>query len=103
MKLPISVIILTHNEELNLENCLTSVKDWTEEIIVVDSGSSDKTLEIAGKFNAKIFEHTFENYSKQRNWALKETGISSDWVLNLDADQTVSEELQAQLIGIFSR
>ncbi|PIR88020.1 MAG: glycosyltransferase family 2 protein, partial [Candidatus Harrisonbacteria bacterium CG10_big_fil_rev_8_21_14_0_10_45_28] len=59
MKISISVIILTYNEELNLENCLKNIADWVNEIIIVDSFSSDKTLEIAKKYTSKIVKHSF--------------------------------------------
>ena len=70
MQLPLTVIILTFNEEKNIESCLESVYDWAKEIFIVDSFSTDKTLEIAKKYTDKIYQHPFEDYSKQRNWAL---------------------------------
>lgn len=101
MKLSISAIILTHNEETNLEHCLESIAGWTNEIIVVDSYSSDKTLEISRKYTNKIYQHPFENYSSQRNWALREIPLNSEWILNLDADQRVSPELKNKLSDVF--
>jgi len=100
--IPVSVIILTFNEEKNIEKCLESVGDWIENIIIVDSYSTDSTLSIVKKYTDKIYQHKFENYSKQRNWALKNIPIESEWNLNLDADHRVSEELKQELINIFS-
>lgn len=97
MRVPLSVIILTYNEELNLRHCLESIADWADEIIVVDSLSTDKTREIAKKFGAHVFEHAFEGYAAQRNWALAHTHIKNEWVLVLDADERPTEELKNEI------
>lgn len=102
-KVPISVIILTHNEEKNIEECLKSVYSWTEEIFILDSFSSDKTLEIAKKYTDKIYQHTFESYGHQRNWAQKNLPIIHEWVFHLDADERVSPELWNEIYKIFSK
>ena len=102
MKLPISVIILTHNEELNIENCLKSVTDWANEVIIVDSFSTDKTREIARKYTNKIAEHTFVNQAQQFNWALDNLEIKNDWILRLDADEYLTEELKREVAALFS-
>ena len=67
----ISAIILTYNEEQNIENCLKSIKGFTEEVFIVDSYSSDRTLEIARKYTDKIYQHSFENQARQFKWALE--------------------------------
>ena len=97
MKLPISVIILTYNEEINLENCLKNLVDWADEIFIVDSFSIDKTLEIAEKYGVKIFRHKFENQAQQFNWALDNLEIKNEWILRLDADEYLTEELKKKL------
>jgi len=102
MKLPISVIVLTYNEEKNIADCLESVQNWADEIIVVDSYSDDKTLEIAGKYTDKIYQHPFENYSQQRNWAQDNLPIKNEWVFHLDADERVTLELSTELKEVFS-
>jgi glycosyltransferase involved in cell wall biosynthesis len=102
MRLPISVIILTYNEEQNIKDCLLSIYSWTDEIFVVDSGSIDKTLEIAKEFTDKIYQHTFENFSQQRNWAQDNLPIKNEWVLHVDADERISPELIFELGKIFS-
>jgi len=97
MKTPISVIILTYNEQINLENCLKSIGDWAGEIFVVDSYSTDKTLEIAKKYGAKITQHDFKNQAEQFNWALDNLEIKNEWILRLDADEYLTEELKNEI------
>src|SRR6185369_11292259 len=88
----------TRNEEKNLVPCLESVYGWVKEIVLVDSGSTDTTLEIAERFGARVVSHAFESHAKQWNWALHNLGITTDWVLGLDADQRVTPELQKELL-----
>lgn len=103
MKLPITAVVLTYNEEKKIFDCLESIKDLCDEIIVVDSGSTDNTLEIVKQYTVKIFSHTFENYSKQRNWALENLTITNNWILNLDADHRVTPELKEELRNLFHK
>jgi len=102
MKLPISVVIITLNEEENIGACLESVKDWVDEIFLVDSGSTDKTLGIAKNYTDKICFHKFENFAKQRNWAQDNLPITNEWVLHLDADERISPGLAQSLEKFFS-
>jgi len=97
MRNPISVIILTYSEELNLENCLKNIFGWADEIFIVDSYSTDKTLEIAKKYNCKIFQHPFENQAQQFNWALDNLKIKNEWILRLDADEYLTPELKDEI------
>lgn len=101
MKLPISAIILTYNEELNLDRCLKSIKDWVSEIFIVDSYSTDGTAQIVKRYGAKIVEHSFENQAQQFNWALDNLDIKSNWILRLDADEYLTEELKKEITEIF--
>ena len=94
---PLSVIILTYNEEANLPDCIESLKGLDCELFVVDSGSTDRTLEIARAKRAKVFEHPFDNYALQRNWALQSLPIQTPWVLNLDADERLTPELVSEI------
>jgi glycosyltransferase involved in cell wall biosynthesis len=96
MNAPLSVLIPTLNEELNLPLCLDSV-DWADEVFVVDSFSSDRTLEIATDGGARVVQHAFENYSKQKNWALDTLRFAHDWVLIVDADERVTPELRCEI------
>ena len=93
----ISVIIITKNEEENIGDCLKSV-EWADEIIVVDSESKDKTIEIAENFSAKVFVKKWEGFSIQKKYALNIA--SNELVLNLDADERVSERLKCEIEGL---
>jgi len=87
----ITVIVLTKNEEKNIERCLESVK-WCDEVVVIDDGSKDNTLKIAEKYNAKVYLHDLNNdFSLQRNFGLQKA--KNEWVLFIDADEVVSEPL----------
>ena len=102
MKLPISAIVLTYNEEKKIDACLKSLSNFAEDIFVVDSFSSDRTTEIVRQYTSKIFQHEFEDYGKQRNWALKNLPIKTEWILNLDADHRITHGLTQELENIFS-
>lgn len=91
----LSVIIITKNEAENIRACLESVK-WADEIIVVDSGSSDATVGICRELGAQVHEHDWPGFGMQKNRAL--SYATSEWVFSLDADERVTPELQAQLI-----
>ncbi|MDP2364624.1 MAG: glycosyltransferase family 2 protein [Ignavibacteria bacterium] len=93
----ISVIILTYNEELNIGQALKSVSGWAEEIIVLDSGSVDNTINIANSFGAKVINRQFDNYANQRNYALKELPVTTEWILFLDADEYLTDELKNEI------
>lgn len=101
-RLPISVIVLTLNEEANLGPCLESVIAWAGELIVVDSGSTDGTLTIARRYTERIVTHPFENYAAQRNWAQTNLDLAHVWVFHLDADERVTPELAASLQHFFA-
>ncbi len=96
-RLPLTAVVLTLNEEKHLERCLRSIEPLVSSIVVVDSGSIDKTAEIAAKFGAHFTFNAFENYSKQFNWALNETPIQTEWVLRIDADEYIPEESHAEI------
>ncbi len=96
-QVPVSVLVLTHNEESNIAACLESV-GWAGEVFVVDSLSTDRTVEIAKGLGAKVYSHPFEGYARQRNWALDNMSFSHEWILMLDADERVPAAL-AQEIG----
>lgn len=90
----ISVSIITGNEEDNIRECLDSVK-WADEIIVVDSESTDKTVEIAKEFTDRIFVRNWEGYANQKKYAMEQA--ANDWVLSLDADERISTLLADEI------
>ncbi len=92
----ISVTIITGNEEDNIRECLESVK-WADEIIVVDSESSDKTVEIAKEYTDKVFIHKWEGYASQKNYALNLA--TNDWILSIDADERVTPGLAEEMLN----
>jgi glycosyltransferase involved in cell wall biosynthesis len=94
----ITLGIITLNEEANLERCLNSVGDLADEILIVDSGSSDGTQQIAKKFKARWEHHPWEGYVKQKNYVLD--NASHPWILSLDADEALSPELKNELVKI---
>ena len=94
----ITVIILTKNEEKNIKNAIESVKQLAKRIIVVDSGSTDKTCEIAQSCGAEIYVHQFITHGQQFNWALNSLDIKTNWVFRLDADEVVTPELSNEII-----
>jgi len=96
---PLSVVIITLNEEHNLPRCMKSVS-WAQEVMVVDSGSTDRTLEIAREAGARVFQHPWEGYGQQKNWALRQT--TQPWVLFLDADEEVSPGLREELVAFLA-
>jgi glycosyltransferase involved in cell wall biosynthesis len=101
-RLPLTAIILTYNEEKNIGRCLESIKEITQEIIVVDSFSTDSTIEISKKYTDKVYQHPFENFAQQRNWAQDNLAIKNEWVIHLDADEAFTPELSLELRRIFS-
>jgi glycosyltransferase involved in cell wall biosynthesis len=101
MKIPVSAVILTYNEELNLPNCLASIRDLVDEIFVVDSESTDRTCAIARECGAQVVTHAFTGHSAQWQWALTNVPLQNDWVLGLDADQRLTPELTLELLELF--
>ena len=91
-KLPITAIIMTYNETRNLRACLESVKDYIDEIIIVDSFSNDNTEEIAREYTDKFYQNKWINYSKQYLWGIANTDIKNEWVIRLDADERWTKE-----------
>lgn len=96
--LSISVVVITYNEEKNLARCLASVAGIADEVIVVDSFSTDSTQQIAASFGARFVPRAFDGYAKQKNFA---TGLAkNDWILSLDADEELTAELRNSIQAI---
>ncbi len=102
MKLNLTALILTLNEEMNIQGCIESVKSIVQEIVVVDSLSKDRTVAIAQSLGARVIQNRFIGFSEQRNFALKQTGISTEWVLVLDADEKISPELALEIRSVLN-
>jgi len=96
---PLSVLVTAKNEEPVIRACLESAR-WAEEIVVVDSGSADRTVEIARSIADRVLFHEYESPSAQKNWALGE--LSHRWVLILDADERVSPALCAEIEAVLA-
>jgi len=94
----VSAVIITFNEERYIEECIRSVEEVADEIVVVDSFSTDKTPEICKKLGVRYIEHHFKGYRDQKNFAL--TQASYDYVLSLDADEVLSPKLEKSILAI---
>ena len=95
----LSVIIIARNEEHNILRCLESVKPVADEIVVVDSMSSDHTARLCSDFGCKVFQREFDGYGTQKQFAADQS--TNDWVLSVDADEVVTTELRDELIKMF--
>ncbi len=93
----ISATIITYNEELNLPRVIESLR-CCDEIVVVDSGSTDRTVEIALRYGARVLEANWRGYSGQKNYASSQA--THDWVLSIDADEALSEDLEGEIWGL---
>lgn len=96
---PVAAVVLTHNEERNLPDCLASLAGWVDQLFVVDSGSTDRTVDIARDALAVVVDHPFEHYGAQRNWAIDHLPITAPWTLHVDADERVSPELRHAIVS----
>ncbi len=94
----ISGVIITYNEEKFIERCITSILDVVDEIVVVDSFSTDKTKEICAKYGVRFIENPFEGFTTQKNFANDQA--TYDYVLSLDADEALSDELKAAILAV---
>lgn len=101
--LDITAIILTKDEEINLPDCLKSIQGYVKCALVVDSGSSDETVQIARQMGADVMVHPFENYARQFNWALENGNITTAWTLRLDADERIPEKLWQELAALMEQ
>ena len=96
MNIKISCVLITFNEQENIRKTLKAV-EWCDEIIVVDSGSTDSTLEICKDFNCRIFHRDFDGYGTQKRFAVLKA--NNDWILSLDADEVVTENLKNEIMN----
>lgn len=96
-KLPLTVIMLTMNEEFNLPGAIKSIKDWVEEIFIVDSCSTDRTVDIVLENGVGIVQRPFTNFGDQWNFALEKLPIKTPWTFKLDPDERLSPELKDEI------
>ncbi len=97
-KVDITIIIPTKNEELNLEACLKPIVGWVEKVLVVDSGSTDKTIEIANKYGVEVLPFNYTGgWPKKRQFVLENYNFSTNWVLLLDSDEILTEECKSEI------
>jgi len=101
MSEPLSILVPVFNEEANLPACLESVREIADEILVVDSFSTDKTLEIAKTFGARVLQHEYVNSAAQKNWAIPQ--CTHPWVFIIDADERMTPELRAEIKALLAR
>src|SRR4051794_1162493 len=95
--IPITVVILTQDEELNLPGCLDSLAGVTDDVRILDSGSTDGTIELAKARNITVYHHEFTSFGEQRNWAIDNLPPKYDWVFHLDADERFTPRLAEEI------
>jgi glycosyltransferase involved in cell wall biosynthesis len=99
----IDVMIIAYNESLNLPRCLAALQGWTNNVFVVDSGSTDGTQEIARSHGATVVHHAWSGYARQKNWGLNNLPLQAPWTLILDADEVITPEVREKLVEIAAK
>lgn len=99
-KVPVSVVVITKNEEENIAECLKSAT-WADEIIVVDDESTDRTRDIAREYTDKVFSRKMENEGRHRNWAYSQA--KNNWIISLDADERITKELAGEVSSLLEK
>jgi glycosyltransferase involved in cell wall biosynthesis len=94
----VSVIVLTLNEESNIRECLGTL-NWSDDVVVFDSHSSDRTVELASEMGARVIKRSFDNWSSHQNWAVANIEFKHPWVLYLDADERCTAELREEVLA----
>ena len=103
MAADITAIILTRNEEINIKDCIDSIKNTVKRIVVIDSYSEDKTVEIAKSLGAEVYQHPFENYAKQYMYGVEKANADTVWTLRIDADERLTPESAKELSSLCSK
>lgn len=98
----LTAIILTKNEEKNIAECLKSIRDFASRAVVIDCGSTDKTVEIAQSLGAEVLFHEFSYYAAQFNWGIDHANIDTDWILRIDADERMTPEAIAEASAVMN-
>lgn len=92
----VTVVVLAKNEQVNIVECIDSLR-WADEVVVVDDGSTDQTAALARQRGARVVQHAFESFARQRNWAIDHAECRNDWILMLDADEQATDEFAAEI------
>ncbi len=95
----LSVVIITFNEEQNILKCLNSVRDIADEVVVIDSGSTDNTIHICEEQGCSVFYRAFDLHANQKQYAVNHAKY--DWIFSIDADETISDELKSEIKSLF--
>jgi len=103
MAADITAIILTRNEEINIKDCINSIKSIVKRIVVIDSYSEDKTVEIAKNLGAEVYQHPFENYAKQYMYGVEKANADTVWTLRIDADERLTPESAKELADLCNK
>lgn len=98
----LTIVILTYNEEVNLPHAMENVKGFAKEIVVLDSHSTDRTVEIAKSYGARVYNRVFDDFSRQRKYALQDISYNTRWVFVLDADEYLTEPLKDEVRSILA-
>lgn len=93
----LTTIILTYNEELNIEKCINSVKNISKRIVVIDSYSTDRTVEIARELGAEVYQNEWTNHATQYRYGIEKSQIDTKWILRLDADERLTSDVASEL------
>ena len=96
-KADITVVILTYNEEVNLPHALDNVKEFAKDVVLLDSYSTDNTLEIAESYGVRVYTRKFDDFSRQRKYALEVISYTTEWIFVLDADEFLTEQLKEEI------
>ena len=94
----LTAIVLTFNEELHIARCLESLDEIADRIVIIDSNSTDCTVDIAGKYGAEVFQHDFINQADQFQWALDNCGVDTPWTIRVDADEYLEPRLRQEIL-----
>ena len=100
-KAAVSCVVITKNEQANIEDCLKSIHGWADEIVVVDDESIDRTVELARRYTDKVFSQRMDIEGRHRNWAYAQA--KNNWILSLDADERVTEELKDEITQVLGK
>lgn len=99
----VTAVIITKNEEKNITDCIRSISGFAERILIIDSGSTDKTCEMAAELGCEVHYHEFETHAKQRNWAIDNLDIKTKWILRLDADERFTPEFTKEVTSLMQK